>query len=87
MVTPENGCSAASLLVVWPAAVPEIVGATAPSTSITVVVPFTVGVAKALETSLNEKVVVAWLPGAPAVGVNESASSSPVTVAAEPDSV
>ena len=38
-------------------------------------------------TSLSVKVVVVWLPGAPAVGVNESASSSLVTVAAEPDSV
>ena len=64
-VTPENGCTTASLFVVWPATVPAIVGATAPSTSITVVVPFTVGVAKAVLWSDNVNVVVVWLPGAP----------------------
>src|ERR1700689_1487153 len=87
MLTPENGCTTASLLVVCPAIVPVIVGATAPSTSITVVVPLTVGVVNALETSLSVNVVVAWLPGAPAVGVNDKAWSSEVPVAAEPVSV
>ena len=44
MVTPENGSTGASEVVVWPATVPVIVGATAGSVSITVVVLSTVGV-------------------------------------------
>ena len=48
----------------------------------------TVGVAKALLWSDSVKIVVVWLPGAPAVGVKTRLpSSSPVTVAAEPASV
>jgi hypothetical protein len=37
--------------------------------------------------SLSEKFAVALVPGAPAAGVNTSASSSPVMAVAVPDSV
>ena len=45
MITPENGPTGASEVVVWPAIVPVIVGATAGLLEITVVVVSTVGVA------------------------------------------
>ena len=41
----------------------------------------TVAVAKALLVSLSVKVVIVLEPGAPAVGVKTSASSSPLMVA------
>ena len=75
MVTPANGCTGASDVVVWPATVPPMVGATAGSVLITVVVLLTVGVASALLRSLSVKVVVVFEPGAPAVGVNTSAAA------------
>ena len=78
---------AASLFVVWPAAVPAIVGATAPSTSITVVVAFTVGVAKALETSAQREGRRRLAARRARRRREREPSSSPVTVAAEPLSV
>ena len=60
-----------------------MVGATAGSVLITVVVLLTVGVASALLRSLSVKVVVVFEPGAPAVGVKTSASSSLLRVAGD----
>ena len=80
-VTAENGSTGASDVVCWPP-VPLIVGATAASVSVTVVVSLVVGVPKALLLSLSVKVVVGDAVGAPAVGVNVRASSSVVIVAA-----
>ena len=60
-----------------------MVGATAASVLITVVVLLTVGVASALLRSLSVKVVVVFEPGAPAVGVNTSCCSSLLRVAAD----
>src|ERR1700722_2626944 len=81
MVPPENGLTCASEIVVCPATVPLMVGAAAGSVSITVVVLLTVAVAKALLVSLSVKVVGVLEPGAPAVGVKTSASSSLLMVA------
>src|SRR5580704_11482867 len=80
MVTPENGWTCASEIVVCPATVPVMVGA-AGSVSITVVVLLTVAVAKALLVSLSVKVVGVLEPGAPAAGVKTSAASSLLMVA------
>ena len=74
MVTPANGAPALPTSWSVPATVPPMVGATAGSVLITVVVLLTVGVASALLRSLSVKVVVVLEPGAPAVGVNTSAS-------------
>src|SRR5580693_6045767 len=74
MVTPENGWTCASEIVVCPATVPVMVGA-AGSVSITV------AVAKALLVSLSVKVVGVLEPGAPAAGVKTSAASSLLMVA------
>ena len=60
-----------------------MVGATAGSLSITVVVVLTVALVQALLTSLSVKLVVVLVPGAPAVGVKTSASSSLVMVAGD----
>ena len=81
IVTPENGWTAASEVWCYAATVPVMVGAAAGSVSITVVVVLTVGVAQALLKSLSVKLVVELVPGAPAVGVKASASSSLVMVA------
>ena len=78
-----NGVYSASALV-GVACVPLIVGATAASVSVTVVVSSVVGVPKALLLSLSAKVVVVALFGVPAAGVNVSASSSVVIAAAVP---
>jgi phosphohistidine swiveling domain-containing protein len=45
IVTPENGLTGASEVVVWPATVPVMVGATAGSLSMTVVALLTVAMA------------------------------------------
>src|SRR5215831_4424714 len=82
IVTPANGCTGASDVVVCPATVPLMVGAPAGSVLITVVLLLTVGVASALLRSLSVNVVVVLEPGAPAFGVKTSACSSLVMVAA-----
>ena len=58
IVTPANGEGGVLELVVWPPAVPEMVGATAGSMSVTVVVELMVGVAYTLLASLSVNVVV-----------------------------
>src|SRR5215467_3395692 len=82
IVTPANGCTGASDVVLCPATVPLMVGAPAGSVLITVVLLLTVGVALALLRSLSVNVVVVLEPGAPAFGVKTSASSSLVMVTA-----
>src|SRR5262249_56522154 len=82
IVTPANGCTGASDVVVCPATVPLMVGAPAGSVSITVVLLLTVGEGLALLRSLRVIVVVVLEPGAPAFGVKTSACSSLVMVAA-----
>src|SRR5215468_7651345 len=70
IVTPANGCTGASDVVVCPATVPLMVGvAPAGSVLITVVLLLTVGVASALLRSLSVNVVVVLL-GAPVVALN-----------------
>ena len=83
MVTPTNGSTCASAIVVCPAIVPLMVGTTAASLSITVVVFVDGAVARAQLASLSVKVVVVLEPGAPVVGVKTSASSSQLMVAAD----
>src|SRR5215468_1518107 len=70
IVTPANGCTGASDVVVCPATVPLMVGAPAGSVLITVVLVLTVGVASALLRSLSVNVVVVLEPGAPVVALN-----------------
>src|SRR5215472_17435030 len=82
IMTPANGCTGASVVVVCPATVPLKVGAPAGSVLITVVLLLTVGVTLALLRSPSVNVVVVLEPGAPAFGVKTSASSSLVRVAA-----
>src|SRR5215468_5054367 len=69
IVTPANGCTGASDVVVCPATVPLMVGAPAGSVLITVVLVLMVGVASALLRSLSVNVVVVLL-GAPVVALN-----------------
>ena len=65
IVTPENGWTALPALVGCAATVvPEMVGATAGSLSITVVVVLTVGVVQALLKSLSVKLWSCWSRGA-----------------------
>src|SRR5947199_10763134 len=82
IVTPANGCTGASDVVVCPATVPLMVGAAAGSVLITVVRVLKVGVASALLRSLSVNEGVVLEPGATAFGVKPSASSAWVVVAA-----
>ncbi len=82
-----NGLIGISEVVVWPDDVPAMVGATAGSMSVTLVVLSTIGPPPALLWSLSVKVVGEDVLGAPAFGVKTRASSSLVIAAAVPDSV
>src|SRR6476659_6866638 len=82
IVTPANGCTGTSDVVVCPATVPLMVGAPAGSVLITVVLLLTVGGASAPLRSLSVNLVVVPEPGAAAFGRKTSASSSLVIVAA-----
>src|ERR1700761_2772373 len=83
LVPLAKGWIGASDVVVCPATVPVMVGATAGSVLITVVVLLTVGVASALLRSESVNVVVLLEPGAPAFGVKTRLSSSLLMVVAE----
>ena len=63
----RKGLDGASEVVVWPETVPEIVGATAGSVSITLVALSTTGAPPALLRSLSVNVVVEDALGAPAL--------------------
>ena len=82
MVTPTNGATAASAVVVCPGVVTVMVGRTAASLSVTVMVLLGALVVPAELASLSVKVVVVLEPGAPGAGVKTSALSSEVMVAA-----
>src|ERR1700744_739761 len=83
LVPLAKGWIGASDVVVCPATVPVMVGATAGSVLITVVVLLTVGVGSTLLLSVSVKVVAVLDPRAPAFGVKASASNSLVMVAAD----
>src|SRR5450631_435500 len=85
IVTVENGLTGASEVVVWAVVTtPPMVGADAGSVSVTDAALLVAGVANALLLSLSVKGLVELVPGAPAVGVKDKASSSLVTTAAVP---
>ena len=83
-VTRENGSIGASDVVGCPASVPDMLGATAGSWLITVVVLSTADVASALLASVSVKVVFELVLGWPTLGVNTSARNSSLTAVAVP---
>src|SRR6202042_3811491 len=81
-VTPANGWTAASAVVVWAAVVTVMVGAATASLSVTVMA-LLLALPPAELGALRGKVVVVLEGGAPALGVNSRASSSWLMVAGD----
>jgi hypothetical protein len=87
IITPENGLTWASDGVVCPATVPVMVGATAGSSSITVIpMPVASAPVRAI-VAISVTNVVTKVLGTPSTGVNERARSSVVMSAAVPVSM